>query len=176
MFEIKYRLSEKQYETLHGDKGYYQMFFNENSYGEMYPEEIEEIMGTAYLYDWLKDMVQVATELHSKKYVALSNIESYNEWIEFERVNKNLYIRIVTADKPNGIGIIVYDLINRESKDSNGYNSHISFVEFKKEIITKCSSYIQNISEKNYTSDNKQKISILSEMLNQLKNIEDDNN
>jgi len=172
MFEIKYRLSAKEYETLYGDKGYYQMCYNDNSYGEIYAEEIEEVMGTTYLYDWLKDMVQIAIELHSKKYVALSNIESHNQWIEFEKDNNNLYIRIVTADKPNGVGFIVYKLSNRKYEESNGSNSHVSFAEFKKEIITKCNSYILDISEINHKSNNKQKICILSEMLSRLKKLE----
>jgi|AKZA01.1.fsa_nt_gi hypothetical protein len=136
--------------------------------------KMEEIMGTTYLYDWLKDMIQVAIELHSKTYMALSDIESYNQWIEFEKVNNNLYIRIVTADKPNGVGVIVYELTNREYKDSNENNSYLSFEDFKQEIITKCTSYIQAISEINKLSDNKQKINSFTKMLNQLENVEID--
>jgi hypothetical protein len=174
MFEIKYRLSKKEYEALQGDKGYYQMIYNESSYGDMYPAEMEEIMGTMYLYDWLKDMIQVAIELHSKTYIALSNIESYNLWIEFKKVKNNLYIRIVTADKPNGVGVIVYELKNREYKDSNENNSYISFEDFKQEIITKCTSYMQFISEINNLSDDKQKINSFIKILNQLENVEID--
>jgi hypothetical protein len=108
MFEIKYRVAKKEYTDFLGDKGYYQVFYNGNVYGDIYSEKIEGIIGAELLYDWFRNIILVSIKLYLKKYVTLNDFESPKSWVEFERSNDDLNIIIVFANKPNVTNTIVY--------------------------------------------------------------------
>lgn len=145
MFKIEYKISKTDYDDFVGEKGYYKMFCNENVYGEIFPDELEKIMGTEYLYDWFEDMVKIALALHDVRYIALSNIESYNLWVEFVRHEDVLSISLVNADKPNGIGSVAYELLNRKDDKNLWKDEVVSFMEFKQELVRVVTDYLENI-------------------------------
>lgn len=149
MFEIEYRIAEKMIGYFIGEEGYYKIHCNEKTYGDIYPEELEEIMGTEYLYDWFEDMLKIAIELHDRRYIVLSEIESYNLWIEFERKGEDLFVSLAYADKPDGSKEIEYELFNQYYDESLWKNERIDFEAFKLEVVRKSTEYSQEIKRRN---------------------------
>jgi len=113
----------------------------------MYPKEIEEIMDKVSLYDWFERLAKVIKNLITKDYVALSDVESYNTWIVFQKRNDEVIISIVRAKKEQGSHDIGFVL--REPKAGNWVNQTISFEKLKKEVIEKGKEYIEHIFSMN---------------------------
>lgn len=88
MFTLDYRIVHSEYDDFIGENGFLQIKCNECKYGEMYPKELETIMDKVSLYDWFDRLVRVVKNLLTKDYVALSDVESYNTWIEFHKKMK----------------------------------------------------------------------------------------
>jgi len=167
MFKIEYKISRTDYDDFVGEKGYYKIFCNENAYGEIFSDELEEIMGTEYLYDWFEDMVKIALELHNVSYIVLSNIESYNLWIEFIRNEDILSVSLVNADKPDGTGSVAYELFNKCDDKNLWKDEEVSFTEFKKELVRVVTDYIKDVKTYN-TDKNIEKCYLLQECLQNL--------
>ena len=98
MFTLDYRIVHSEYDDFVGENGFLQIKCNECKYGEMYPKELETIMDKVSLYDWFDRLVRVVKNLLTKDYVALSDVESYNTWIEFHKKNEEIIISM-----PNSI-------------------------------------------------------------------------
>ena len=145
MFKIEYKISSIDYTDFIGDKGYYKMHCNENTYGDIFSNDLESIMGTNYLYDWVEDITKVTLKLQEVNYVALSDIESYNLWIEFYKDDEDLYISLVNADKPDGTESIAYELFNKSYSEDLWTEEKIKFVEFKKEIVRVVGKYVEDV-------------------------------
>lgn len=78
-----------------------------------------------------------------KEYVALSDVESYNTWIEFQKRNEQVVIGIVKAKKEQGSHDIEFKLKQAEPGEWDGQVS--SFYQFKKEVTAKGKAYIGDI-------------------------------
>lgn len=115
MFELNYRIINSEYDDFTGQNGFFQFNCNGFLYGEMYPEELEEIMDNVSVFDWFERLIRVVENLITKEYVALSDVESYNLWIEFNKKKDDLEISIVCAEKPDGSKDLEYKLKNIES-------------------------------------------------------------
>jgi len=172
MFEMRYRVAKSKgdYIDFLGDKGYYQMIYNRNVYGVMFPEEIEENIGTELLFIWFMHITEVAIELHSKTYLVLSDHDSPGS-LEFEKKGDTLDIREVLSDESSSKKIIedkLYKPIYRIPKDSN---TSVLFQDFKQEIIEKCTSYLKDISKLEQNDYGKAQIANLEEKLKYLKSL-----
>lgn len=143
MFELNYRIVENEYDDFKGQHGFFQIKCNGNNYGEIYPREIEAVMDKVSLYDWFVRLATVTKNLMIKDYVALSDVESYNTWIEFQKRKEQVVIGIVKAKKEQGSHDIEFKLKQAEPGEWNGQVS--SFYQFKKEIIAKGKEYIGDI-------------------------------
>ena len=143
MFELDYRIVHSEYDDFEGQHGFFQIKCNGYIYGEMYPKEIEEVMDKVSLYDWFERLAKVIKNLMTKNYVALSDVESYNTWIVFQKRNEEVIISIVKAKKEQGSQDIEFVL--REPEAGEWTNQEINFNELKKEVIEKGMEYIKNI-------------------------------
>lgn len=147
MFTLDYRIVHSEYDDFIGEDGFWQIKCNECKYGEMYPKELETIMDKVSLYDWFDRLVRVVKNLLTKDYVALSDVESYNTWIEFHKKNEEVVISIVKAEKEQGSRDIEFNL--RESIAGEWTDQVINFSQLKTEIIEKAREYIQIIIANN---------------------------
>ena len=102
MFELYYRVVHSEYDDFVGQNGFFQIKCNECKYGEIYPKELETVMDKVSLYDWFERLARVIKYLSLKDYVALSDVESYNTWIEFRKTNEEVMVSIVKAEKEEG--------------------------------------------------------------------------
>ncbi len=143
MFELNYRIVPNEYDDFVGQNGFFQIKCNGYIYGEIYPQEIEEFMDKVSLYDWFERMAKVIKSLMIKDYVALSDVESYNTWIVFEKRNEDVIISIVKALKEQGSHDVEFSL--KDPKDGKWINQIISFEQLKREVIKKGREYIKNI-------------------------------
>lgn len=162
MFKIDYRIAINDYDEFIGDKGYYKISCNENAFGEFYSKELEEIMGTEYLYIWFEDMMKVALALHDNNYVALRYIESY-AWIEFIRNDDLLSISLVYSDNSNVTDFIVYEPLSKSDRDDLWKNEIVRFSEFKQELMRVVSLYANEIKDNSF-----EKFSLLQEQVRNL--------
>lgn len=144
MFEIDYRIVHSEYDDFEGQHGFFQIKCNGYIYGEMYPKEVEEIMDKVSLYDWFERLTKVIKNLMTKNYVALSDVESYNTWIVFQKRNEEVIISIVKVKKEQGSHDIEFVL--KEPEAGEWTNQIISFERLKGEVIEKGREYIKNIS------------------------------
>ena len=147
MFEINYRIVHSEYDDFVGQHGFFQIKCNDYIYGEMYPEEIEDIMDKVSLYDWFERIAKVIKNLMTKDYVALSDVESYNTWILFKKRNEEVVISIVKAKKEQGSHDIEFFL--REPEAGEWMDQTISFEQLKQEVFEKGREYIKNILSTN---------------------------
>lgn len=147
MFEINYRLVYSAHDDFAGQNGFFQIKCNGHNYGEMYPREIEGDMDKVSLYEWFERLVKVIKNLKTKEYIALSDVESYNTWIEFRRRKEDVIISIVKAKKELGSNDIEYVLRNVEA--GAWTNQVVSFKQLTKEVIEKGTEYVKYIASFN---------------------------
>lgn len=147
MFTLDYRIVHSEYDDFVGENGFLQIKCNECKYGEMYPKELETIMDKVSLCDWFDRLVRVVKNLMAKDYVVLSDVESYNTWIEFHRKNEEVVISIVKAEKEQGSRDIEFNL--KESNAGEWADQVINFSQLKTEIIEKAREYTEVIIANN---------------------------
>lgn len=147
MFELDYRIVHSEYDNFVGEHGFLQIKCNGYCYGEMYPKELEVVMDKVSLYDWFNRLTQVIKYLKTKEYVALSDTESYNTWIEFRREGEDVFISIIRAEKSQGSHDIEFTL--KKVEHDEWMNQVTSFNQLKKEIFEKEEEYIRTITVKN---------------------------
>ncbi len=144
MFKLDYRIVHSEYDDFIGQNGFLQIKCNDCKYGEIYPKELETIMDKVSLYDWFERLVRVLKNLMTKDYVALSDVESYNTWIEFFRKNEEeVEISIVKAEKEQGSRDIEFLL--KEPIEGEWAHQIISYNQLKAEIIKNVGQYIDFI-------------------------------
>lgn len=147
MFELDYRIVHSEYDDFVGQNGFLQIKCNEYKYGEIYPKELEMVMDKISLYDWFERLARVIKYLMTKDYVVLSDVESYNTWIEFHRKNEEVVISIVKAEKEQGSRDIEFNL--KESNAGEWADQVINFSQLKTEIIEKAREYTEVIIANN---------------------------
>lgn len=144
MFELDYRIVHDEYDDFVGQNGFLQIRCNECKYGEIYPKELEMVMDKISLYDWFERLARVIKYLMTKDYVVLSDVESYNTWIEFRRKNEEVIVSIVKAEKEEGSHDIEFNL--KESIAGEWEKQVICYSELKTEIIEKLREYVEVIT------------------------------
>lgn len=147
MFELTYKIVHSEYDDFVGQNGFLQIKCNECKYGEIYPKELEMIMDKVSLYDWFERLVRVVRYLTTKDYVALSDVESYNTWIEFHRKKEDVIISIVKAEKEQGSHDIEFNL--KEPIAGEWQKQVIYYRQLKAEIIEKTREYVEFITYNN---------------------------
>ena len=151
MFEIQYKIVPFDYDEFVGQDGFLKIRVNDSYFGEIWPDELDDVMETEYLCDWMERLARVCEYLETNDYVALSETDSDSRWIEFKREGGNVFISLVEAPKKIGSGII-----ERESLEVTAYewkNQAVSYQEFCDELYLKIGEYIRCLKENNENTD-----------------------
>ena len=143
MFKLDYIIVHTEYDDFFGQNGFFQFKCNDYIYGDMYPKELEEVMDKVSLYNWFERMNRTIKNLETKKYVALSDVESYNTWIEFRRKGRELVISLIKAEKKQNSSDIEFAI--DESTAGEWVNQVVDYSQFRQEIIEKTGEYIKYI-------------------------------
>lgn len=151
MFKVEYKIICNDYDDFIGQNGFFKMLCNGFSYGEVYREDLESIMEKVSIIDWFERLIKVIEHLKSSNYVALSDTESYNTWIEFKKSNDILVISIIKAKKENGSHDIEYKLNN--PKEGEWVNQIVSYQQMRDEILSKAKEYVQYLFNKNQNKE-----------------------
>lgn len=155
MFSIKYRITQdiKDIQSLSVEEfekddiaGFIKLQFNENSYG--YYHDTENTWGEEYLTKWFEYLVETIQTLNTSNYVAISDTESYNSWIEITRQDKYITVNNVYAEKI-GLGAIVTSKLKNVKYAKCWKETVLPLNEFKKEVQYELSKYIDEITKIN---------------------------
>ena len=92
-------------------------------------------------------LARVIKYLSLKDYVALSDVESYNTWIEFRKTNEEVMVSIVKAEKEEGSHDIEFNL--KEPIAGEWEKQVIRYSQLKTEIIEKLGEYVEFITISN---------------------------
>ena len=89
IFEVQYKIVSADRDDYAGENGFLQICVNEFRYGNIWPDELDGVMETLCLCDWMERPVRVCTLLKANEYVALSDVDSYNIWLEFRKKDQS---------------------------------------------------------------------------------------
>lgn len=145
MFKIEYRIVISEFEDdISGQDGFIKFSNNNCKYGDIYPKEIEQYMGVESIYHWLIYFMQAIIELKNNNYILISDIESYNTWIEIEQKDDTIYTSIIHADKPVGTTALEFAPVPN-IKYTDWKREETSFMQFKTEVIENVEKYFNEI-------------------------------
>ena len=150
MFKLEYRIVLSDDDDFEGQNGFLQIECNDYKYGEMYPKELETVMDKVSLFDWFERLIKVVKYLMTEDYVVLSDVESYNIWIEFQKSSEEVMISVVKAKKELGTQDI--EFILGEPVEREWTVSQISYNQLKMEVVNKASEYIAYVVANNKSS------------------------
>lgn len=150
MFKLEYRIVLSDDDDFEGQNGFLQIKCNDYKYGEMYPKELETVMDKVSLFDWFERLIKVVKYLLTEDYVVLSDVESYNIWIEFQKSSEEVMISVVKAKKELGTQDI--EFILGEPVEREWTVSQISYNQLKMEVVNKASEYIAYVVANNKSS------------------------
>lgn len=168
MFDIKFKvITEIDEEELIGSEGYFQFKCDDNTYGEYYSEELDGIMDRVTVYDWFSRMLEIVIELQQNDLVYLSDVESYNSWLEFRRKKDQIIISSIEARKPSGTREIQYSVSGKKLID---WEAKTDFKTLKEVVCAKANEYLEKLYILNY--DNADNTRIIEEYKNLLKRAE----
>lgn len=171
MFTLEYKISKRNYNDFIGEMGYYQIKCNDKIYGDIYPDELEDIMGTEYLYDWFEKLLKITIELNEKEYVALDEIESPTVWLEFEKQQNKILISVVKSEKQSGVGFIVYSLREKSYVENSLREEKVVYKDFIKEILIKSNKYLNEVKQLNIKEENAEQIKRSCDLIVELEKI-----
>lgn len=169
MIEIVFKVIDDNDDEIKGNDGFFKINCNGNSYGEVYPTELEDVMDKVSVYDWFERLLRVAGALQKYNYVVLSDTESNNRWIEFIGDTNNIVtISIIKSNKVSGTQDIEYtDFEDKEYVE--WWNQKVSYISLCKEIIDKAHEYIEILLKENNNSIS-EKIEHICRLLRELEN------
>ncbi len=157
MFKINYRITDNEeklknfspQEVAAGEpvEGYFELKVNDKSYGYYNKETLQPgEEGMDLLTTWFESLLELLIEFKKgSQYVAINDIESYNAWLEFKRLDdKQVCISYLRAKKWGGLGQITKVPLN-EIDSYEWKNEIVTFNELSHEIKTKVNQYINEL-------------------------------
>ena len=182
MFKINFRItdsaeklqtfSQEEIESGEPIEGYFEVEVNGKKYGYCNQGILHSNeSGMDLLTTWFEGLIQLITELKKGcAYIAISDIESINSWIEFKRLDpKHISISSLEAKKWAGVGqIVVTPLHNIEHYDWT--NEIVTYDEIFQEIKQKTLAYIAQINKINPAIAQGRCFLALKEKINKLSN------
>ena len=159
MFEITYRINTAELDWLKttsvgefdegagGEtEGFMKLEFDKCEYG--YCIETEGAEGGDLLTNWFISLLTSIIVLEKKNYVAISDIESYNTWLEFKREGSKLIVSIIKAEKGSGSSFVESTKILNGER-GNWYGIAIDIHQFKVEVVEKARQYLDELRRMN---------------------------
>ena len=157
-FEEEYGMIYGAFELLINDQMYnYIVRYKDQKFcDEKEKEEFDDLFELQDIISlWIIIFLEICIELKRKDYVAIMDIESKN-WIEFKRINNELYISQIEEEKVKSkitsLHIVkVYNKFYDEDKNKNIFfkEEKINFEEFISEIQITTKKFIKEIKEIN---------------------------
>ncbi len=155
MFEITYRittsldyiksLDENIFDKDGDFEGFICLNFNGNIYGYCPDRPLfDDETGWDLISIWFESLLSAVAILNTSSYVAVSDIDAYETWIEFKREDETVYASIVRADK-NGMSCVASSPLEN-SQYGEWNNIPVSYIEFKNEILKKAKQYVDEIA------------------------------
>jgi len=150
MFKIEYRIVISEFEDeISGKNGFIKFSDNSHNYGDIYSKEMGQHMGVESIYYWLTYFMQAVIELEgNKNYILISDIESYNTWLELERRSDSIYTSVIHADKPFGTTAVEFFPVPN-IKYTDWKKQETNFTQFKREVMENAKKYYNEICELN---------------------------
>lgn len=151
MFDIEYRIvniGDNDSENFEGSEGYFVLICNGNKYGEIFPAELDSIMGTVSIYWYFIYLLEIIENIQSEKKAYLSDIDSYNTWIEFRLIGEDVIIGVGTGEKEDGSKAIEYKKPSNFSY-SRWENQAVKYEKFKMIVLQKATNYLDEITKLN---------------------------
>ena len=147
MFKINIKIINNEYDDFAGESGFIQIKCNDKLYGEIWSEELADIMSQEYIFDWLNRLKQGLEILKRRDYVLIADIESYNTWIELKRNRDSLIFSIVKGETPDGSTDIEFHADN--IVPGAWTDQKILFEEFETEVNNTIADYMHYIETHN---------------------------
>lgn len=157
-FEEEYGMIYGAFELLINDKMYnYIVRYEDQKFcAEKEKEEFDDLFELQDIISlWIIIFLEICIELKRKDYVAIMDIESKN-WIEFKRINNELYISQIEEEKvkskiTSSHIVKVYNKFYDEDKNKNIFfkEEKINFEEFISGIQVTTKKFIKEIKEIN---------------------------
>lgn len=177
MFKLNYRITDTIYEIknlLNDDihiEGFFEMRFTKNSYGYYHSNLLKDgERGIESITSWLERLLRASLVLLNSEYVAISDVESYNIWIEFQKNGDIVLVSVIEAEKEIGssdltiskFGEVIYSWSNEK----------ISFCEMVTELVNKTDNFINEVCCMNAYLKKNNNIIKLNELKNKLKEVQ----
>lgn len=152
MFEINFKVFEdNESENLIGEYGYFNFTIDNESYGIIIDEEIDDF--SVSVYNWFTSFLKSLETLETENYVLINDIESFNAWIEMCRNKEVLSVSKVSGNKVGQGG-----WVRKEKLSDVDYkfwkDKKVLFTDFKTEILEKSEEYIAKLVKLNSLQNN----------------------
>ena len=162
MFEILYTITDdiKELATLgegelncevyHEIGGYFAFYVNGNDYGLYIKDAIEhDVCGGERITDWFINLILAYNEVARSGYALIDDIDSYIEWIEFEKICDMAKISIIRAEKPDGTFTEVRLTPLEQFEYGRWQDETVKLNDIRTELIKKASQYLDELGEIN---------------------------
>jgi hypothetical protein len=151
-------------------EGFFELDFNGNIYGYYHENPLgDDEKGWALITNWFTSLLRAYLKLESSGYAAVSDIESYNTWIEFKVHSQKLIASIIEAEKADGM----LEILTEPFEDyiyGEWRNISIKLMNFKNELVEKASRYLDEVAIINQKLLESRRIQNLYELILEVKN------
>jgi hypothetical protein len=161
MFKINYRITEKEKSLLKDlseqdlydgghIEGFFEIIVNNEHYGYYKSDNLHsDEEGFDLLTTWFGGLLETLILLRNNNtYVALSDIDSYNIWLEFKKVNNDfVLISVIKGEKIGLDQVITKPPKNKTYSDWK--EEKIFYKEMCYEVLNKANKFITEVSKIN---------------------------
>ncbi|MBQ6025158.1 MAG: hypothetical protein IJL20_06075 [Lachnospiraceae bacterium] len=150
MFSINFKIINSEFDDFCGQNGFLSLNFNDYQYGEIYSDALNDIMDKVSIYNWIERLLKIFNVLYSKNHVFLSDVDSYNSWIYFEKKDFYLTVKILRCEKKPNTKDIVFSL--EEDSVEEDATQVVKWKDFSSQLLSKTDEYINYICANNSDS------------------------
>ena len=147
MISIDYKIVNNEFDDFWGENGFLSLKFNDLKYGDIYSDELNDLMDTVSVFNWFERLLKVYNYLYVNDQVYLSDVDSYNIWISFKKNNSFLTVDLVSLTKDSGTKDIEFFL--QSYKTVSGFSRTLKWNEFSTELLKKTGKYIDSLYKNN---------------------------
>jgi len=174
LFKINYRITDsfEEIRSLSSEdfhiEGFFEMVFNKNRYGNYHNKILKDgEQGLESITSWLERLLRACFILLSSDYLLISDVESYNIWVEFRKKGDLIFASVIEAEKVDGSSDLEIVQLT-EVNYPNWSNEQISFDELVNEVISKTEAFISEVCRINENLQYSRMINALIEMKRKL--------
>jgi len=166
-------LSEQEIEEGGVIEGYFELVVNNQNYGYFKKGPLQkDERWSELITTWFEGLLTILLKINNgHSYVVISDIDSYNTWIEFKTLkNKNINVSVIEADKKDGSQQI--ETTPPENiVPSDWANEEVSYDQMHHEITKKATEYIAEVATINPQLANGATFVRLKKLLRKAKNL-----